>query len=124
MVGQGAVDDSFVPDVDDLGHLVDQLTTTLPGAEGQRSVITAEVDLTNPALGEAFGDLVGAASGLDVAGIGAYEAEGTDEPIRQWDVFASADGSTRIVYLSLKAPASIFDEAELTQILDTLEVRL
>ena len=53
-----------------------------------------------------------------------YAAEGAEERIRQWDVFASAEGSTRIVYLSLKAPESVFDEARMTSVLESLEIRL
>lgn len=68
---------------------------------------------------------------IDVAGAddaylyeSTYTGTTTDDPIRQWDVFASADDSSRLVYLSLKAPQSVFDEASMMAILQTLEVRL
>lgn len=69
LIGQGGVDDSFTPNVESPGDLLDQLTTNIPGGEGRRTVITAELDLTDPALGDAFGDLIGAAGGLDVDGV-------------------------------------------------------
>ncbi|WP_370325457.1 hypothetical protein [Euzebya sp.] len=53
-----------------------------------------------------------------------YASATLDERIRQWDVFATAEGSSRVVYLSLKAPESIFDETEMTAVLDSLEVTL
>ncbi|WP_370325456.1 hypothetical protein [Euzebya sp.] len=68
-ITEGGVDDQILPDVDSFGDLVNQVTTDIPGGEGQRTVITGELDLTDPALAEAFGDVLAAAGDVDVDGV-------------------------------------------------------
>ncbi|CAN5246132.1 hypothetical protein BH23ACT9_BH23ACT9_10580 [soil metagenome] len=64
-------------------------------------------------------------AGADTARLadGTY-LDDSSERTRQWDVFATVDGATQLVYLSLKAPESVFDEDVMAQILQSLEVRL
>ncbi len=53
-----------------------------------------------------------------------YQDPDAAQRTRQWDVFAADEGGDRVVYLSLKAPEEVFDEAQMTTILDSLEVQL
>ncbi|MEE8602171.1 hypothetical protein [Euzebya tangerina] len=66
---------------------------------------------------------------IDVAGadeailVDATFVDAADTPRdRQWDVFATTDGAEQLVYLSLKAPQSVFDDGRMEQILRTLVV--
>jgi hypothetical protein len=77
VVGEGAVDSSLLPTTD-LGDLLNQVTSDLPGGEAVQTVVTAELDLTDPALAEAFDDLLGAAAGLDAPGLQDAGAEVLD----------------------------------------------
>ncbi|HUG84520.1 MAG TPA: hypothetical protein VMM13_08135 [Euzebya sp.] len=53
-----------------------------------------------------------------------YQDSDAAQRTRQWDVFAADEGGSQVVYLSLKAPEEVFDEAQMSAILSSLEVSL
>ncbi|HUG84521.1 MAG TPA: hypothetical protein VMM13_08140 [Euzebya sp.] len=62
---EGAVDGQIMDSVADAADGLDKLTTNISGGAGQRSVITAELDLTDPDVADSFGDLI--STGADAA---------------------------------------------------------
>ncbi|CAN5246007.1 hypothetical protein BH23ACT9_BH23ACT9_10570 [soil metagenome] len=60
VIGEGGLDSSFTPSITDVADGLTKVAGSLTGSDTTRTVVTAELDLTDPVLGDAFGDLVGA----------------------------------------------------------------
>src|SRR5690606_23176801 len=56
VIAEGAVDGQIMDSVTDAADGLDKVTTNISGGEGSRTVVTAELDLTDPDLADSFGD--------------------------------------------------------------------
>jgi hypothetical protein len=117
-IGTAQVDDSVEAITVELAEYTD--VDLAAAARGVLTLLRASVDDADMGQPEPI-DVAGADEAVRFES--SYASQLTDGRIRQWDVFASVDGSTQLVYMSLKAPESVFDEARFTSILQTLQLR-
>ena len=118
VLGTEAVDESAVAVEGEVGTYGGQDLQL--AATGALDVFRADPSRAYEAEDEREVDVAGADEAWLFAG--SYQGE-SSERTRQWDVFASVDGDDELVYVSLKAPVSLFDADEMTRILGTLEIR-